>query len=208
MGQEGLDFSSAETTSSVGVYPPGWMVVAVMASIIALLALVALSTWGAMRLGRGKSVRTSIGLEELPPSLKLLIALTLLGLLMVQAVAAIDVYVQTQIVHGSTLEYFQYLSWARLLGTSHAHLFGYAVLYGLISLFVSFTSAKEHTKCVLIAVILWSGIFDVLSWWGIKQFSPRFEWLSMTTGMATSAASIMALVLVVRSLWPRDRGTT
>jgi hypothetical protein len=148
---------------------------------------------------RDRTPRAHIVIANLAPSLKLLLAMTLTGLLAVQAVAVMAAYTQTQVVHGSTYEYFQYISRARLLGTSHSHLFGYALTYGLFAFAATMTTASERLKCTLVATMLWAGLFDVLSWWGIKEYSARFEWLSIVTGMCAGTGSLVAFYLVIKS---------
>ncbi|MBC7792567.1 MAG: hypothetical protein H7Z43_02580 [Clostridia bacterium] len=139
-------------------------------------------------------------LAALPPSIKIGVVVALVGLLSVQAVAAAGVWVHTRVVHGSVAEYFFHLSVPRLIGISHTHLFGYVVLYGLIGGIGTLTDATERVKTLLLAVPLWSGIFDVASWWGIKLLSPKFEIVSLMTALTSSGASCAVTFLVVRAL--------
>jgi hypothetical protein len=111
--------------------------------------------------------------------------------------------VQTRIVQPSAHDYFQYLSWARLMGMSHAHLFGFMVLYGLLAVLFALSSAPERVKHLLIPIVLWAGIFDVLSWYGVKGLSGRFEWLAMVTGSSNGLASVAIVFFILKDLRPR-----
>ena len=46
---------------------------------------------------------------------------------------------------------------------------------------------------------LWAGIFDVVSWWGVKIFSPHFEYLAMLTGMSFSLSFILMAFQILKS---------
>ena len=197
-----LDLDQAAAAASVAVEGAGQFRAWALASIALWLVTVVVTTLLGLARGRdGAAPRPS--LAALPPSLRMLAVLVVFSLLVVQALAAIDAYVQTRVINTSAREYFQYLSWARLLGTSHAHVFGYTIMYGLLAFLMTLTSASEVSKCALISILLWSGTFDVLSWWGIKRFSGDFEWLSAVTGAATALSSLLCFSLVLRSAWTR-----
>jgi hypothetical protein len=197
--EDSLDLSGVQPSGVVEIYPSGPMTALVIGSIVLLVSVIALSV--RVALGRPPAARPFVRLSELPGSLQLLAALSLLAILIVQAIAAADVVVQTRVSHESVAEYFQYITWARLLGTSHAHIFGYLVLYGLVALLAAMTAATERLKAFIVATVSWCGLFDVVSWWGMKGLTPRFEWLAMFTGIGTSSASLCALWLVTRELW-------
>jgi hypothetical protein len=194
-----LDLSRAEPTGSVDVLSDGAAIALVLGACLLFAALVALTTLWGVRLARERPV-TGPRLGDLPPALRLLGVLVVAALLCVQGTAAADAYVQTRVIHGSAHEYFQYMTNARLLGTSHAHLFGYTMMYGIIALLAALSGAREGLKAALVAILSWAGLFDVLSWWGMKHLSGRFEWLAMLTGIASAGGSFVAFVLVVRSL--------
>ena len=126
------------------------------------------------------------------------LSLVVLGLMLAQGVAIVDAYVQTQVVNESTWSYFQHLSTARLLGTSHSHLFGYTITYGVLALLFSMTGASARVRMLVIAALLLTGPFDVLSWWAQKLWSPRFDWLTLATGAVAGTASLVAAVRVWR----------
>ena len=95
----------------------------------------------------------------------------------------------------------QYLSTARLFGLSHSHLFGFAVIYGFNALLLSLSGASERLKCLVIAGICWSGMFDVLSWWGIREVSENFEIVSIVSGSTAGLGWLVSTAIVLRDLW-------
>src|SRR5688572_2853433 len=135
-----LDFSNAPVSAAVDVPDSGLATVLVLLAIAALAGLTALSAGLMLRVSSpGRWPR----LASMPASGKVVLSGVFLALLVAQAAAAAGVFVHTRVVHGSAEEYFQYISLPRLIGTTHAHLFGYAVMYGLIGAILSFTEAKE-----------------------------------------------------------------
>lgn len=197
-----LDFGVPAAAGSVAVYSQASLTAMVLGVLIVFGMLVAATAWLALAGGPG---RPALRLWELPPSQRALATMALVSILLVQAVGGLSAYHQTQVVHGSTLEYFQYLSWTKLLGMSHSHIFGFFVVYGVLSFLLSLSDASERTKVCLASLALWAGLFDVASWWGIKVFSPSFHWISIATGTASGLVSLLALYFVGKSLWPRRR---
>ena len=181
------------------------MLGAIFACILAWLGLIAATV-------RFAQVQSPGGVSlprwfNLPPSARVVAMVAFVSFLMVLAAGATDAYVQTRVVHASAVEYFQYISIPRLIGISHSHLFGFAVVYGLIGLLVAMCEASELFKSVLVAILLWSGIFDVFSWWGIKQVSPSFELLSIVTGSASGMGVLVSLGLIARDLFRRPHAS-
>jgi hypothetical protein len=60
------------------------------------------------------------------------------------------------------------------------------------------TGASARLRALVIAGLLLTGPFDILSWWGQKLHSPRFDWLTLTTGAVAGTASLVAALHVVR----------
>lgn len=201
MDDDALDLGSAEAVATTTLTSGPQTVALVLASIV-LFVVVVVGTARIAARGRAATARWP-RLEELPPAARLLFALLLSSFLVVQAVGLADVWVQTRVAHASPSEYFQYLTDARLLGTSHAHVFGYAVLYGFVGFVVSMTSLDEAKRCLVVSAALWGGMFDVASWWGMKHVSERFEWLAVATALVTSGASLVAFVLAARAVLAR-----
>lgn len=199
---EQLDFGGAVVASSQKVHSEGMVTALVLGAIAAYLITVALTMWYATVEGK-KGYQLPFSLQTLPASVKLVCLGICVSSLLVQGIAATDAYVQTRVVQPSAYDYFQYMSWARLLGTSHTHLFGFMVLYGTLALLFGLSSAPEKVKHLLIPIVLWAGIFDVLSWYGMKGLSGRFEWLAMVTGSSNGLASMAIVIFILKDLRPR-----
>lgn len=200
MDGDALNLANAQTANSAQVWSSSVVMLMVGGAIVVLGILIVVSVRLALRLGAEESIPAK-RLRHLSAPAKLLCFMVFVSLLVAQAVAAGAVFMHTQVINESTWHYFQRLSEARLLGTSHSHIFGFAVMYGVIGLMLTMTGARMRTKCFLIAAIMWGGLFDVLSWWGMKAISPQFEWLTIVTGTTTGIGSLVAFVLVARELF-------
>jgi hypothetical protein len=197
-GRGELPLDAPEATASTEVLPVALAQLLVALSVLAMgLTILASARWAAKR---GEGAWPALGTFPGPARLAVLLVTT--GLMLTQTVAVVDAYVQTQVVHGSTWEYFQHVSQVRLLGTSHAHLFGYTLTYGILAVLVTMTRASRSMKAALVAALLVTGPFDVLSWWGQKALSPAFDWLTVTCGAVLGTASLVAALWIVR-----DAGT-
>ncbi|MCP4446524.1 MAG: hypothetical protein GY811_14435 [Myxococcales bacterium] len=203
--QAGFNLMNAATTQSVSLEKAPSQYPLTLAAMALLLALIVGSVRLALRSpGAGAELPK---LHTLPSSAKLLAGLVFMSLLCVHIVAAITIVYQTSEVHSSVMEYFEYMSYARLLGLSHSHIFGFAMMYSAIGLLVCMTDRSEFVKCGLIATILWCGIFDVASWWGMKHLSESFHLLSYMSGGASGIASTVAIIIVALGLRaPRTAG--
>jgi hypothetical protein len=122
-------------------------------------------------------------LKDWPLALKNILFILFFGYALVVIIAFLDIYVQTNVVQKNVSEYFFYRSAARLLGMSHAHLFGFTTLFTMGGIFFSFVQIKEWKKTFIVLSGIIAGIFDVGSWWGIKYISPHFEFFSQMAGM-------------------------
>lgn len=197
-----LDFGGAVAASSQKVHGEGTVTALVLGAIALYLGLVVVTIWYAAVQGR-KNHRLPFTLETLPAALKLVCLGVCASSLLVQGLAAADMYLQTRVVQPSAYDYFQYMSWARLLGMSHAHLFGFMILYGSLALLFGLSTAPEKVKHLLIPIVLWAGVFDVLAWYGMKGLSGRFEWLAMVTGASNALASMAIVFFILKDLRPR-----
>jgi hypothetical protein len=197
-----LDFGGAVVASSQKVHSQGMVTALVLGAIAAYLGVVALNVWYAAAAAR-KGHKLSLRLAELPATLKLICLGVCASSLLAQGFGAASAYVQTRVVQPSAHDYFQYLSWARLVGMSHSHLFGFMVLYGVLALMFAISSAPERVKHLLVSIVMWAGIFDVLSWYGLKGLSGRFEWLAMVTGSSNGIASMAIVFFILKDLRPR-----
>jgi hypothetical protein len=191
-----LRFEAVDADGEASLMPASTATVVVLLLIAFYLGSIALlATWIQKQ---PKSARwPSVG--QMPAEVRVALVLVVLGLMLAQLVAIIDAYVQTQVVHESTWSYFSHLSEARLLGTSHSHLFGYTITYGVLALLMSMTSQSARVRALVVVALLLTGPFDILSWWGQKLYSPRFDWLTMSTGAVAGSASLVAAVAIWRN---------
>lgn len=197
-----LDFGSPATSgSAVTVYSDAAVYSAVFGAITLLLLLASATSWWSLR--RAGSFGPSWSLSQTSASLRALAALAMISMGLAQLTGGIDAYVQTQIAAEGTHAYFQYISNERLLGMSHAHLFGFFVSFGVQGLLLTGTQLSERTKTVAICFALWAGIADVGSWWGIRNFDPRFEWLSMVCGSTTGVFVLLSTGAVIKAVFGR-----
>ncbi len=194
-GETALRFEAVEADGEASMMPASTATILVLLLIAFYLGAIWVAAGWAQR---QKALARWPRLREMPGEVRLALSLIVLGLMLAQLVAITDAYVQTQVVSDSTFSYFQRLSEARLLGTSHSHLFGYTVTYGVLALLLSMSGASGRLKALVIAGLLLTGPFDILSWWGQKLYSPRFDWLTLTTGAVAGTASLVAALHVWR----------
>jgi len=197
-----LNFGRVKASGSQRVYSTTLMSALALLSVAILIGTVAASALVALRTGAAGG---GFSLASLRSSTRLLLTLAMLGLLFVQAFGAIDAYAQTHVARDSTVEYFQSLSRTRLLGMSHAHMFGYTLCYGFFGFVYLGTGASERRKCFAISTLLWCGLFDVASWWGIRELSGRFEWLSAVTGGSSASLALYIAMTAIREMFPLAR---
>jgi hypothetical protein len=200
MAAEGLDFGTPVESATVKVVSPALAGGLAAGAVILFVLTAALTGWFFARRCRPWAGRASFRLATLPAPLPLVVLMLVIGMMVVQGFAVADVYVQTQVVQPSAHEYFQTLSTARLFGMSHAHVFGFFMMYGTLAALAAGTRLPAQVTCFLAAVPLWGGLFDVLSWWGFKFIGPQFEWLAMTTGSASATVSLIFVAAVVRDV--------
>ncbi len=120
------------------------------------------------------------------------------------AFSAATVYFNTKVFNPSTFAYFEAMGVGRLTALTHAHLFAHATMYFILAVLVQFTSAGNFTKILAPLVALWAGVFDVFSWWGIKEVSTNFEWLSAINGSAFSIAFLMMSYALLREAFRKN----
>jgi len=196
-----LSFETVEADGEASLMPASTATVLALLLIIVYLGSIWLAAGWAQRQMPAESWPR---IASMPGPARLAISLIVFGLMLAQFVAIIDAYVQTQIVHESTWSYFSHLSDARLLGTSHSHLFGYTITYGLLALLVTMTQTNRRWCALLVAALLLTGPFDIASWWGQKLWSPHFDYLTLTTGAVAGTASLLAALRVWRdALMPK-----
>ena len=195
----GLDLESVETVASTELYSPAAVYGIMGLTTLVWLGLIVLSVWLGLRLKGGEQGRRR--LRDLAGEQQILVGLVALSLMCAQALGAADAYVQINEVYTSSSEYFQYISWARLLGISHAHIFGYTVLYGLLSWFLSMTEASSFTRVTCTAVMMWTALLDVVCWWGVKIFGEAFHLLMLFSGALLGFASLFCIFFIVQAIF-------
>ena len=161
-----------------------------------LILLVYLTVRLSTRGGSGRPLPT---LRELPPAIRCLALMAFVSLSAVQVLGAATAYLQTRVVNESLIAYFQYLSWAKMLGISHSHVFGFFVVYAALGMLLAVSEASERTKCYLISFALWAGLFDVGSWWLIKKYSATFEFVSIAAASASGIVTLVTFYYLLRS---------
>ena len=138
-------------------------------------------------------------IKNAPALLKLSLLPTILAFALTHVFSAISVYYNTKIINPSTEIYFQALGVGRLSSLSHAHFFAHATMYFIMAVLVQMAEGCIFSTVVAPLLALWSGIFDVVSWWGIKLISPNFEYLSMLTGMSFSLSFIFMASRILKA---------
>lgn len=141
-------------------------------------------------------------IRDWPASARLLLTAYLLVLLLVHAFALWEVKLQTGEVWTSASEYFSYMSQAKLVATTHNHLYGLGTLYALVGLVYALgTRHAEGLKLAAIAMTLGGAVADLGSWWGIKYVSPAFEYLSMACGAAFTLGFLFMAASIAKEAW-------
>jgi len=200
MGEDGLDFGAAKLENAVeGVTKPfSNLSDAVLPwGMVALFALaIVLSVWIA---GRSKSRDPAWkSLSTWPLALRAALWPLLAAFALTHAFAAGSVYYNTKIANPSTESYFAEIGVGRLLSLSHAHLFAHAAMYFLMALLVQFTRSDRVARLWAPIIALWAGVFDVFSWWGLKEISSQFEVLSALCGSSFSIAFLLMSFAILR----------
>lgn len=107
---------------------------------------------------------------------------------------------------GSSAGYFESMSLEKLVGFTHAHLFGFTTSFLIVG--VPFTLNFAHVRLyqLLLPIGLTASFIDVASWWGIKYLSPNFEWASIFCAVLFSLSYLIMLIGLLRvSLFPDIR---
>ena len=147
-------------------------------AVAALLLVVLVSLHWAKKNDHAFSIPEPLKIKNWPAGLRLSLVPLLVSFALTHAFAAASVYYNTTVSNPNTDSYFQNIGVGRLFSLSHAHLFAHAAMYFMVATLVQFTNrGRLFTLCAPI-IALWAGVFDVVSWWGLKKVSPNFEILS------------------------------
>ena len=175
---------------------PWWHLGSTIFLIILLLGLVYFSPKIARFFSRGREREFSYDISRLPLVAKVVITINLAAYALVHLLAVFDVWWQSKNIAKNAYEYFFYMKVGRLIGLSHAHLFGHATMYAVVILPFLFTKLSEVWKIRIVSAALLAAVFDVGSWWAIKFTSNVLERVSMVCGMLVSIGfTAMALTL-------------
>jgi hypothetical protein len=192
-----LDFDAVETTAVESAADYSWLAI-----LIAVLS-VGLSIFIACRATRNSPQKRKMPfkLSDLPAAAKLIPTFFLITFFFVHIIALTDAMIQSKVIAKNAHEYFHYMKYSRLLGLSHAHLFGHAVMYTLVATPFAFTNWKEFTKALLITLAMIMAMADVGSWWLIKYFGEEFEIISMVSGMTFTSCFLVMAGKTLKDLW-------
>ena len=207
MGEDGLDFGAAKLENVVegATRPFSFLSDAVLPwGAVALFVLaIVFSVWIAKR---SKAPEPNWRpLSTWPLALRAALWPLLTAFALTHAFAAGSVYYTTKIANPSTEGYFADIGVGRLLSLSHAHLFAHATMYFLMALLVQFTRSGRFARLWAPILALWSGVFDVFSWWGLKEVSSRFEVLSAFCGSSFSLAFVLMSFAILRESLRKDQ---
>jgi hypothetical protein len=86
------------------------------------------------------------------------------------------------------------MSLPKLAQTTHVHLFGFAILYGLTGLIVSFTSYPGWVRAILAPLPLLAQIVDIGCWW-LARSDPGFASVILVTGSVVAVSLFGQIVL-------------
>ncbi len=203
-----MDFSKVPAQEVVVLWSSGAVTAMVAGLAAVFIVVVAVGTWlGGVVLKHSReprAVKTGWLRRADGPS-RLVALLVYLNLLLVQGGGAATAFFRTSVVNSTAEEYFGLLSTARLMGISHAHLFGFTMMTGVMALLVAGCDVSARLRSLIISVLLSAGLIDVVSWWGIREVSGRFEAVAMLSGAASAIAGLVGGVLVIRAILVRDR---
>jgi hypothetical protein len=138
-------------------------------------------------------------LKNAPDLLKIALIPLLLAFAATHVFSAFSVYYNSKVINSSTLIYFQNLGVGRLFALSHAHFFAHACMYFIMATLVQMSEGCLWSMIVAPLLALWAGVFDVVSWWGVKTLSPHFEYLSILTGISFSLSFILMSYEILKS---------
>jgi hypothetical protein len=201
-----MNFDNVEVAEVVAAQIPFYQYVLAVGILAGLLLAIFVLPKLFFKYGSNNS--NSHALNCWPMTVQWVAVLFLVGFSLTQAIAGITVYWQTMLANANAHEYFQMMRPAKLLGLSHAHLFGYTVLFGLTGLMVSGASLKPYTRGVLVAGMVLSAITDVGSWWLLKYFGPAFEIVTVGSGLIIGLCFFLSLFFIFKTMLCHSQETS
>lgn len=167
-------------------------------AVIAFVALILFSAlWVKKR--QGNLPPEDALISNWPSGLRAALWPLLAAFALTHAFSAGSVYYNTSIANPTTQAYFESLGIGRLSSLSHAHLFAHATMYFLLAVLVQFAGGGLLVTAYAPLAALWAGVFDVVSWWGLKKISANFEILSAACGMLFSVGFLIMAFAILRA---------
>ena len=187
----------AESKTSASMW--GWVALSILAGagLVAGLSAVAIRRWG-------DRIRLPFGIADLPASVRVMFTLALLVLGLVHLFGAATAYIMSQVVNASAEEYFFYMKIGKLMGVTHAHLFGTMLIHLVVAAVFVLTDVRESLKVVLITATMLGSPIDIAAWWLIKYVSPLFEALAWAGEMTSEVGYLTMTLISLYQLWRLD----
>ncbi|MEO6666720.1 MAG: hypothetical protein ABIO65_08130 [Nitrospiria bacterium] len=184
----------AESKTSASMW--GWVALSILLGIgmVAGLSAAAIRRWG-------DRIRFPFGVADLPASARVMCTLALLVLGLVHLFGAATAYVMSQVVNTSAEEYYFYMKIGKLMGVTHAHLFGTMLMHLVVAAVFILTDVRESFKVVLITATMLGSPLDIAAWWLIKYVSPLFEALAWAGEMTSEAGYLTMTLIALYQLW-------
>jgi hypothetical protein len=100
------------------------------------------------------------------------------------------------------------MSLTKLAQTTHVHLLGFSMLYGLTGLLLAFSSYPAVLRCVLCPLPLAAQVVDISFWWLGRlpePYGPQFAGLAVVSGAVVAVGLMLHILLGLWDLF-RTRG--
>jgi hypothetical protein len=94
------------------------------------------------------------------------------------------------------------MSLTKLAQTTHVHLLGFSMLYGLTGLIFAFTSYPGWLKVLLAPLPLAAQVADIGCWW-LARMDSRFAQVIAVTGGVVAVGLLLHIVLSVFNMYGR-----
>jgi hypothetical protein len=93
-----------------------------------------------------------------------------------------------------------------LIQTSHTHLFGQTLIAGLLGLIFLFSSVREGTKTVILALPFVGTLIDIGGMWLTRFVSPSLGVLVIAGGSLFAVGYALITAISLYDLWLRREG--
>jgi hypothetical protein len=92
------------------------------------------------------------------------------------------------------------MSLQKLAQTTHVHLLGFAMLYGLTGLILAFTTYPGWLKLILCPLPLAAQLIDISCWW-LARLDPMYAHMIMYTGGIVALGLVLHIVLSLLNMY-------